>query len=81
MSENRIYVTVNKETRALHSISIMGEGKVRRQIDYRDHKGMGPHVHDWTYPGGKPRRGDARELKDDEHRLFDKVNTLGEELE
>lgn len=75
-SENRIYVTVNKEDSQLHSISVMRGGKVREQIDYRDHKGMGVHVHEWRYTDdGTPRRDrHPRALTVSERALYDKVN-------
>lgn len=68
---------MNKEDSQLHSISVMRDGKVREQIDYRDHKGMGVHVHEWHYADdGTPRRNrHPRLLADSEQALYDKVNT------
>ncbi|PLS26025.1 hypothetical protein [Bifidobacterium parmae] len=74
MSKNRIYATIEPKSGQINSISIMENGKVRSQIDYRDHGPFHEHVHDWDYSGDKPRRGAARPLTDSERRLFDKIN-------
>ncbi|PLS31564.1 hypothetical protein Uis1B_0555 [Bifidobacterium margollesii] len=73
-SENRVYVTVRKDNGQMHSISIMRAGKVRTQIDYQDHYGLGPHTHEWTYPGTKVVRGKPRSMTAEERKLFDRVN-------
>lgn len=74
MAKDRIYATIEPKSGQINSISIMETGKVRSQIDYRDHGPFHEHVHDWDYSGDKPRRSDARTLTDVERRLFDKIN-------
>lgn len=50
MTPGRIYATVDGKTGRLNSISYMDEhGKVYKQLDYKDHKGLSSHVHEFRY--------------------------------
>ncbi len=68
LTPGRVYATVDKETGELHSLSYIGSnGKAYKQIDYRDHEGMGVHAHDISYDDkGKLIRSDPRKASRNE---------------
>ena len=66
MTPGRIYVTLRKSDGKMHSIAFIGgDGKKYKQIDARDHKGMGAHVHE-----GRSSSDEPRKLSSKERRLF-----------
>lgn len=66
MTPGRIYVTVRKSDGMIHSLAFIGkDGKKYKQIDTRDHKGMGAHVHE-----GRSAKDHPRKLSRKERRLL-----------
>ena len=77
MTLGRIYATVDGKTGKLNSLSYMdGRGKVYKQLDYKDHKGLGSHVHEIRYnENGSIIRDEPRKLSRKERRTAEVVRS------
>lgn len=64
MTPGRIYVTVRKSDGMIHSLAFIGkDGRKYKQIDTRDHKGMGSHVHEDRSATDYPRKLSRKERR------------------
>ena len=66
MTPGRVYATIDLKGMQLHSLSYMdAEGRRYKQLDFRGHGQMGPHVHDGYDHGEDTRRApSASERRD-----------------